>query len=70
MIVSGDELGCIETWNSLNDLKENSGTFYMGHTSRIVDCCLSSNMKLLYSLSYKDNALFEWKIEEITGMTT
>jgi hypothetical protein len=42
----------------------------MGHTSRIVDCCLSSNKKLLYSLSYKDNALFEWKIEEMTGMTT
>lgn len=63
MIVGGDEQGCLEIWDNYEDLKQNSGTIYLGHSSRIVDMAISSDKSLLFSLSLKDEALFEWKIE-------
>mmetsp|Transcript_34024 Transcript_34024/g.33184 ORF Transcript_34024/g.33184 Transcript_34024/m.33184 type:complete len:273 (-) Transcript_34024:1695-2513(-) len=62
---AGDENGNIYLWKNIENIKENVGLNFSGHTAHVQRIELTVDDRRLLTLGLSDHTLLQWKIEPI-----
>lgn len=64
IVFVGELDGSIAVYNSLQELSDNTASYYYGHAGRVADLMMTEDKTRLISFATKSRAVFEWKVHK------
>lgn len=74
-VIAGQQQGSLIAFETLHELKENSGSFYFGHSGPINEILINGELNKIFTVAQEDGTVFCWKmdldiVEKTSGQKT